>query len=228
MAETPKPSKKFAFVDVSPEELQQKNLQSSLETVDVKSDSTDSESKEDTEREVPTNGEAFKPNEDAARGPTESSNSGPMLSVETIEKMMEDPAVQKMVYPYLPEEMRNPDSFKWMLQNPMYRQQLQDMLNNMGSSPDQWDNRMVDHLKNFDLSSPEVRQQFAQVGMTPEEVVSKIMANPEVAVAFQNPKIQTAIMDCSQNPLNIVKYQNDKEVMDVFMKISQIFPQING
>ncbi|KAG2566351.1 protein TIC 40, chloroplastic-like [Panicum virgatum] len=229
VAETPKPSKKFAFVDVSPEELQQKNLQSSLETVDVKRDSTDSESKEDTEQKVPTNGAVFKPNEDAARGPTESSNSGPMLSVETIEKMMEDPAVQKMVYPYLPEEMRNPDSFKWMLQNPMYRQQLQDMLNNMGgSSPDQWDNRMLDHLKNFDLSSPEVRQQFAQVGMTPEEVVSKIMANPEVAVAFQNPKIQTAIMDCSQNPLNIVKYQNDKEVMDVFMKISQIFPQING
>ncbi|XP_062184379.1 protein TIC 40, chloroplastic-like isoform X2 [Phragmites australis] len=219
VAETSKPAKKFAFVDVSPEDLQQKNLQSSLETVDVKPDSTDS---------VPTNGEAFKPNEDASRGPTESSNTGPMLSIETIEKMMEDPAVQKMVFPYLPEEMRNPDSFKWMLQNPMYRQQLQDMLNNMGGSPDQWDNRMLDHLKNFDLSSPEVRQQFAQVGMTPEEVVSKIMANPEVAVAFQNPKIQTAIMDCSQNPLNIVKYQNDKEVMDVFMKISQIFPQING
>ncbi|KAL6885851.1 hypothetical protein ACP4OV_010112 [Aristida adscensionis] len=229
-AETSKPSKKFAFVDVSPEELQQKQLQSSLETVDVARDSTDNASKEDTEKKIPTNGASFKPNEDAARGPTESSTgaSGPMLSIETIEKMMEDPAVQKMVYPYLPEEMRNPDSFKWMLQNPMYRQQLQDMLNNMGGSPDQWDNRMVDHLKNFDLSSPEVRQQFAQVGMTPEEVVSKIMANPEVAVAFQNPKIQTAIMDCSQNPLNIVKYQNDKEVMDVFMKISQIFPQING
>uniref|UniRef100_A0A0E0KQY4 Protein TIC 40, chloroplastic n=1 Tax=Oryza punctata TaxID=4537 RepID=A0A0E0KQY4_ORYPU len=219
------PKKKFAFVDVSPEELQQKELQSSLETVDVKSESKQSETMEDTEQKAPTNGAAFKMNEDSASGTTESR---PMLSVDTIEKMMEDPAVQKMVYPYLPEEMRNPDSFKWMLQNPMYRQQLQDMLNNMGGSPDQWDNRMLDHLKNFDLSSPEVRQQFAQVGMTPEEVVSKIMANPEVAVAFQNPKIQTAIMDCSQNPLNIVKYQNDKEVMDVFMKISQIFPQING
>jgi len=245
VTETPKPSKKFAFVDVSPEELQQKNLQSSPETVDVKHDSTYSESKEDTEEQVPTistnteskedteekvptNGASFKLNEGAAHGPTESNNSASMLSVETIEKMMEDPAVQKMVYPYLPEEMRNPNSFKWMLQNPMYRQQLQDMLNNMGATPDQWDNRMLDHLKNFDLSSPEVRQQFAQVGMTPEEVVSKIMANPDVAVAFQNPKIQTAIMDCSQNPLNIVKYQNDKEVMDVFMKISQIFPQING
>ncbi|KAL5675905.1 hypothetical protein ACJX0J_012036, partial [Zea mays] len=211
VTETPKPSKNFAFVDVSPEDLQQKDLQSSLEMVDVKHDSTESESKEDTEEKAPRNGATFKLNEDAARGPTESSQSGPMLSVETIEKMMEDPAVQKMVYPYLPEEMRNPDSFKWMLQNPMYRQQLQDMLKNMGGSPDQWDNRMLDHLKNFDLSSPEVRQQFAQVGMTPEEVVSKIMANPDVAVAFQNPKIQTAIMDCSQNPLNIVKYQNDKE-----------------
>ncbi|KAM3387155.1 hypothetical protein ACQJBY_010177 [Aegilops geniculata] len=219
VAETSKPSKKFAFVDVSPEELQkQKELQSSLQTVDVKSDSTESETKGDTEQ----------PTEDPSTWTTESSKSGPMLSIDTIEKMMEDPAVQKMVYPYLPEEMRNPDSFKSMLQNPMYRQQLEDMLNNMGASPDQWDNRMVDHLKNFDLSSPEVRQQFAQVGMTPEEVVAKIMANPEVAVAFQNPKIQTAIMDCSQNPLNIVKYQNDQEVMDVFMKISQIFPQING
>uniref|UniRef100_A0A0D9W5A2 Protein TIC 40, chloroplastic n=1 Tax=Leersia perrieri TaxID=77586 RepID=A0A0D9W5A2_9ORYZ len=204
-----KPKKKFAFVDVSPEELQQKELQSSLETVDVKSESKDSETVEDTEQKAPTNGTAFKMNEDSASG---AAGSRPMLSVDTIEKMMEDPAVQKMVYPYLPAEMRNPDSFKWMLQNPMYRQQLQDMLNNMGGSPDQWDNRMLDHLKNFDLSSPEVRQQFAQVGMTPEEVVSKIMANPEVAVAFQNPKIQTAIMDCSQNPLNIVKYQNDKEV----------------
>ncbi|KAK3142548.1 hypothetical protein QOZ80_4BG0348010 [Eleusine coracana subsp. coracana] len=131
VAETSKPSKKFAFVDVSPEELQQRQLQSSLETVDVKQDSTDSGTKDDTEQKVPTNGAAFKPNEDAARGPTESGASGPMLSIETIEKMMEDPAVQKMVFPYLPEEMRNPESFKWMLQNPMYRQQLQDMLNNM-------------------------------------------------------------------------------------------------
>ena len=41
-----------AFVDVSPEELQQKEFQSSLETVDVKSDSTKSEIKEDTEQQV--------------------------------------------------------------------------------------------------------------------------------------------------------------------------------
>ncbi|PKI77350.1 hypothetical protein CRG98_002295 [Punica granatum] len=140
---------------------------------------------------------------------------------------MEDPTVQKMVYPHLPEEMRNPETFKWMLQNPQYRQQLEEMLNNMGGSTE-WDGRMMDSLKNFDLSSPEVKQQFDQIGLTPEEVISKIMANPDVAMAFQNPRVQQAIMDCSQNPMSIAKYQNDKEVMDVFNKISELFPGVTG
>ncbi|XP_024367058.1 protein TIC 40, chloroplastic isoform X2 [Physcomitrium patens] len=150
-----------------------------------------------------------------------------VFTVDQLEKMMEDPTVQKMVYPYLPEEMRNPTTFKWMMQNPQYRQQLQDMLNSMGGDG-AWDNRMSDMLNNFDLNSTEVKQQFEQIGLTPEEVVAKIMANPEVAVAFQNPKVQAAIMDCSTNPLNITKYQNDKEVMDVFNKISELFPGMNG
>lgn len=34
-----------------------------------------------------------------------------------------------------------------------------------------------------------------QIGLTPEEVISKIMANPDVAMAFQNPRVQAAIMD---------------------------------
>jgi hypothetical protein len=38
------------------------------------------------------------------------------------------------------------------------------------------------------------------------------MANPELAAGFQNPKVQAAIMDISQNPMNVVKYQNDPEV----------------
>jgi len=67
------------------------------------------------------------------------------------------------------------------------------------------------------------------------------MANPDLAMAFQNPRVQQAIMDvcslsfpgsavyylshdflllttflpfqCSQNPMNIAKYQDDKEVI---------------
>ncbi|KAJ6960601.1 protein TIC 40 [Populus alba x Populus x berolinensis] len=167
------------------------------------------------------NGASFNQGPGASESSQSSQKAGSFLSVEALEKMMDDPTVQKMVYPYLPEEMRNPTTFKWMLQNPQYRQQLEEMLNNMSGSSE-WDSRMVDSLKKFDLSSPEVKQQFDQIGLTPEEVISKIMANPDVALAFQNPRVQQAIMECSQNPLSIAKYQNDKEVMDVFNKISEI------
>ncbi|CAI8608117.1 unnamed protein product [Vicia faba] len=59
----------------------------------------------------------------------------------------------------------------------------------------EWDSRMMDTLKNFDLNSPAVKQQFDQIGLSPEEVISKIMANPDFAMAFQNPRVQEAIMD---------------------------------
>ncbi|XP_039043572.1 protein TIC 40, chloroplastic-like [Hibiscus syriacus] len=212
--------KKYAFVDVSPEESMQKNV---FEDVVELSSSDNAQIPKD----VSDNGAASKQDASAFGNYQTTGRAGPALSVDALEKMMEDPTVQKMVYPYLPEEMRNPETFKWMLQNPQYRQQLQDMLNNMGGSSE-WDNRMMDSLKNFDLNSREVKQQFDQIGLTPEEVISKIMANPEVAMAFQNPRVQAAIMDCSQNPLSIAKYQNDKEVMDVFNKISELFPGVTG
>lgn len=106
----------------------------------------------------------------------------------------------------------------------------------------EWDSRMMDTLKNFDLNSPDVKQQFGkfycylqdmsclrggsicscfryesfhillsyfltfyiftssdQIGLSPEEVISKIMANPDVAMAFQNPRVQAAIMDVCFN-----------------------------
>ena len=36
--------------------------------------------------------------------------------------------MQKMLYPYLPEGMRNPQTFEWMMSNPEYRSQLEQML----------------------------------------------------------------------------------------------------
>ncbi len=45
-----------------------------------------------------------------------------------LERMMTDDNLQKMLYPYLPEPMRNPETFKWMLSNPEYRQQLEAMM----------------------------------------------------------------------------------------------------
>lgn len=45
-----------------------------------------------------------------------------------LERMMNDENMQKMLYPYLPEPMRNPETFKWMLDNPEYRAQLEHMV----------------------------------------------------------------------------------------------------
>ncbi|CAN0913797.1 Protein TIC 40, chloroplastic [Linum grandiflorum] len=221
---TKEDKKKYAFVDVSPED-KETLVGTPFGSAD---DGDETSSIKDAPFEASQNGAAFKldTNAGVAEG-SQSTGSGPALSVEALEKMMEDPTVQQMVFPYLPEEMRNPTTFKWMLQNPEYRQQLQDMLNNMGGS-NGWDPSMLDSMKNFDLSSPEVKQQFDQIGLTPEEVISKIMANPDVAMAFQNPRVQQAIMECSQNPMSITKYQNDKEVMDVFNKISELFPGVSG
>ncbi|XP_057973951.1 protein TIC 40, chloroplastic isoform X2 [Malania oleifera] len=219
--ETIKEHKKCAFVDVSLEETSLKSPGS------FKDQETGSSKDSQFVKEASQNGAVSKQVVGASEGSQPTGKAGSALSVEALEKMMEDPTVQKMVYPYLPEEMRNPATFKWMLQNPQYRQQLEELLTSMSGNGD-WDNRMMDTLKNFDLNSPEVKQQFDQIGLTPEEVISKIMANPDVAIAFQNPRVQAAIMDCSQNPLSIAKYQNDKEVMDVFNKISELFPGATG
>ncbi|KAF5747467.1 protein TIC 40 chloroplastic [Tripterygium wilfordii] len=212
-----KEQKNYGFVDVSPEETVQSSPFKIVENVDETTSSKDTQSGRENGAVSKQSGGAFEASQSTGSG----------LSVEALEKMMEDPTVQKMVYPYLPEEMRNPTTFKWMLQHPEYRKQLEDMLNNMGGSGE-WDNRVMDTLKDFDLNSPEVKQQFDQIGLTPEEVISKILANPEVAMAFQNPRVQQAIMECSQNPMSITKYQNDKEVMDVFNKISELFPGMTG
>ena len=131
-----------------------------------------------------------------------------------MEAMMRDPSMQKLIYPYLPEGMRNPQTFEWMLKNPATRSQLEGLLKQNGGFPGMAaGGPMADAMKNFDMNAPEVKQQFEAMGMKPEEVVSKIMASPDMTAAFQNPRIQAAIMDCSANPMNIAKYQDDAEIM---------------
>lgn len=37
---------------------------------------------------------------------------------------MQDPKMQEMMYPYLPEPMRNPETFNFVLKDPTMRKQL--------------------------------------------------------------------------------------------------------
>lgn len=63
--------------------------------------------------------------------------------MEMLEQFMQDPNMQQLLYQYLPEPMRNKETFDWMLKNPEYRAQLQSMikaqarLQNPSSNPPQ-------------------------------------------------------------------------------------------
>ena len=49
------------------------------------------------------------------------------------------------------------------------------------------------------------------------QVLQKIMGDQDLAMAFSNPNVQKAVLDISSNPMNIVNYQNDPDVMKVRM-----------
>ena len=142
--------------------------------------------------------------------------------MDMVEQMMQDPKMQEMMYPYLPEGMRNPETFKWILSNPEMRGQMEEMLKQ--GMPGGMPGMNPDMMNAMNMNEDDMKKQFESVGMSPEEVLKKIMDDPELASAFQNPRVQQAMMDCSANPMNISKYTGDKEVMDAMIKMSQLFP----
>merc|ERR1719387_1872674 len=46
-----------------------------------------------------------------------------------------------------------------------------------------------------------------------------LMSDPELAAAFNNPKIMSAMQDIMSNPGNISKYQSDPEIMALMQKV---------
>ena len=72
-----------------------------------------------------TSPDAGQPAGDSTNGSTASDE---QTEDEALDKLFGDPAVQEMLYQHLPESMRNKETFEWMLNNPEYRKQLQDVL----------------------------------------------------------------------------------------------------
>jgi hypothetical protein len=137
--------------------------------------------------------------------------------------MLRNPEMQKMLYPYLPEPMRNPETFEWMLNSPEYRAQLEGMLNQqMGAGAPA---AVQELIKDADMNPDKMKAQFDAIGMSPEEFVQKVMSDPDLATSMTKPSVMAAIAECTKNPMNIFKYQNDEEVMRVFEKMSTLFPQ---
>ena len=145
--------------------------------------------------------------------------------------MLKDENMQKMLYPYLPEPMRNPQTFEWMLNDPTMRKQLEDMMQGQmaGGAPGAGaPNAVQDLMRDADMTPEKMQEQFNQMGMDPSEMVSKIMADPELAQLMTKPSVLSAIAECSKDPMALAKYTGDKEVMLVFEKMSSMFPGAAG
>eukprot|EP00884_Botryococcus_braunii_P019871 jgi/Botrbrau1/6568/Bobra.40_2s0032.1 len=137
------------------------------------------------------------------------------FTTEMLETIMRDPAMQEMLYKYLPESMRNPETFEYMLNTPEYRQQLENLVQQQGLNmpPD-----MMDMMKGMDTE--EVNRQLDGLGLTPADVIKRIMEEPDLAAAFQKPNVMKAILESQKNPLAIMNYQDDPDVMLVFERMA--------
>ncbi len=56
-------------------------------------------------------------------------------------------------------------------------------------------------MSQMDFSQEKVQAQFNELGLKPEDVIQKVLATPDLAAGFSNPKVQQAIFDISQNPM---------------------------
>ena len=141
--------------------------------------------------------------------------------LEYMQNMLRNPQMQgEMMLPVPAGDDAQPRDFRDAPEQP----HVQGPAQGYHEADEGWRRRLLPGEGMPDMNSPEVQEQFAAMGMTPQDAIQKLMGDPELAMAFQNPKIQQAVMDCSSNPNNIVKYQSDPEIMNVFMKLATMFP----
>merc|ERR1719230_631711 len=54
-------------------------------------------------------------------------------------------------------------------------------------------------------------------------LINKLMSDPELMQAFQNPRVASALQEIMANPANISKYQNDPDIMRLMAKVGGMF-----
>ena len=62
----------------------------------------------------------------------------------------------------------------------------------------------------------------------PPELLSKLMSDPELMAAMQNPKVMAALKECMGNPAAFAKYQSDPEIQSLVTKLSGLMGGAGG
>ncbi|KAL3146922.1 hypothetical protein ABBQ38_014893 [Trebouxia sp. C0009 RCD-2024] len=137
-----------------------------------------------------------------------------------LEKMLQDPNLQKALYPSLPASMRNPEALRQLMDTPEFRSQIEQFIQG------QMDENLQTVAKDSGISLDNLEEKLQDMDMNASDVYQIIMDEPELAKALEKPEVQAAFADCSKNPRNILKYQNDPDIVMVITRMQELFPQV--
>lgn len=134
--------------------------------------------------------------------------------------LLKDPQMRDSLYPFLPEQMRDPQMLETVFANPVVKEQLKTMF-----TPD-----MMAKMREFQgsVNDPQLKQQLEGMNISPDVLMQKLMQEPELMALLQKPNVMEAVMDMNKNPESMTKYMNDPEVMKVMMKMSELTMQAQG
>merc|ERR1719213_1047518 len=70
-------------------------------------------------------------------------------------------------------------------------------------------------------SRQEIFNQIAKIGISPSDVISHIMSDPEKAAAFCSPVVQKALVESAANPLILMDFMENPEIGPAIRKLKR-------
>jgi len=138
----------------------------------------------------------------------------PDEAVDYMFEMLKNPQMRESLYQFLPENMRSPEMLESVMSSPAVKEQFKSMM-----TPE-----LLQQIKGFQnqVDSPQMKSQLESMNVSPDILMQKLMAEPEVVAMMQKPNVMQAVLDLQKDPANMSKYMNDPEVMQFMMKMNEL------
>ncbi|KAG2492067.1 hypothetical protein HYH03_009565 [Edaphochlamys debaryana] len=153
-----------------------------------------------------TQGYASAPSEEALR-----------KAEKMVDLMASSPQMQQMMLTVMPPGFRNPDMLKQMFADPGARRKIAEMIAKRGFNiPD----HLLDRMNPASMDATFERSR--RLGLDPGSLFSKLMGHPGLLAKLQEPRVMTAFLDIAEDPSRQSKYEGDKELLEVVLKVREI------
>ncbi|KAL3131614.1 hypothetical protein ABBQ38_007911 [Trebouxia sp. C0009 RCD-2024] len=114
--------------------------------------------------------------------------------------LLQDPEVCKLMYPFVPVNMRSPEGIQLLMSEPDVQDHLERMLQQALKG-----NIEVSEVLNVESSAQEA-------GIRPVELIQLVMADPELQKACEKPEVMSAVFQCAEDSSKMAEYEHDPDV----------------